>query len=122
MRFPLLIRAALALTMIALEPPAAGAHAVIVDSSPAAGARIAAGNADILLRYNSRIDHRRSRLTLVSADGVAVPVAILPDSAPDVIAARISGLAPGQYRLRWQVLAVDGHLTRGDIPFRVDRP
>jgi methionine-rich copper-binding protein CopC len=30
-------------------------------------------------------------------------------------------LATGVYVLRWQVLAVDGHITRGDIPFSVDQ-
>jgi methionine-rich copper-binding protein CopC len=39
-----------------------------------------------------------------------------------MLAALVSGLAPGQYRLRWQVLAIDGHLTRGDIPFTVKAP
>jgi len=28
-------------------------------------------------------------------------------------------LVPGLYSLRWQVLAVDGHITRGDVPFTV---
>jgi methionine-rich copper-binding protein CopC len=28
-------------------------------------------------------------------------------------------LLPGEYRLRWQVLASDGHITRGEISFAV---
>ena len=28
-------------------------------------------------------------------------------------------LQPGDYVARWQVLAVDGHITRGDVPFTV---
>jgi methionine-rich copper-binding protein CopC len=31
-------------------------------------------------------------------------------------------LAPGNYTIRWQVLAVDGHITRGDVPFTVTAP
>jgi methionine-rich copper-binding protein CopC len=31
----------------------------------------------------------------------------------------MDGLGSGAYRLRWQVLAVEGHITRGDIPFTV---
>jgi methionine-rich copper-binding protein CopC len=102
--------------------PRADAHAVIVDSTPAANATIAPGALDIALHYNSRIDHRRSRLTLIGADGVPRPIAIAPDGPADVVAGRATDLAPGQYRLRWQVLAVDGHLTRGDIPFSVKAP
>ncbi|MFI4981818.1 MAG: copper resistance protein CopC, partial [Nevskiales bacterium] len=26
---------------------------------------------------------------------------------------------PGAYVVRWQVLSVDGHITRGDVPFTV---
>jgi methionine-rich copper-binding protein CopC len=102
--------------------PSAWAHAVIIDSTPAVGAVLAAADSDIALRFNSRIDHQRSRLTLVPADGKARPLAITQDTAPDIVAAKLSNLAPGQYRLRWQVLAVDGHLTRGDIPFSVKAP
>jgi methionine-rich copper-binding protein CopC len=28
-------------------------------------------------------------------------------------------LAAGSYTLRWQVLASDGHISRGEIPFNV---
>ena len=31
-------------------------------------------------------------------------------------------LQPGEYTVRWQVLAVDGHITRGDVPFTVTAP
>jgi methionine-rich copper-binding protein CopC len=31
-------------------------------------------------------------------------------------------LTPGTYVLRWQVLAIDGHITRGDVPFTVTEP
>ena len=114
--------AALLLAALVAGPPRAVAHAVIVDSTPAVNATLIAGAVDIALRYNSRIDHQRSRLTLIAADGATIAVAIAPGGAPDVVAARTAPLAPGQYRLRWQVLAVDGHLTRGDIPFSVKAP
>ena len=100
----------------------AGAHAVIIDSIPAVDAVVPAGDSDVTLHFNSRIDHQRSRLTLVAPDGTSALLAISPDSAPDIVAAKLSGLAAGQYRLRWQVLAIDGHLTRGDIRFSVKAP
>jgi len=37
----------------------------------------------------------------------------------DTLSAEAKGLRPGTYRLRWQVLASDGHITRGEIPFTV---
>jgi methionine-rich copper-binding protein CopC len=99
----------------------AAAHAVIIDSVPAVDAAVA-GDSDVALHFNSRIDHQRSRLTLIAPDGSANLLTIAPDSAPDVVAAKLNGLAAGQYRLRWQVLAIDGHLTRGDIRFSVKAP
>jgi len=36
------------------------------------------------------------------------------------LSARAQQLAPGKYTLRWQALAVDGHITRGEVPFTVE--
>lgn len=122
-----LLSRAVALTFIGsvfsgLGAAPAAAHAVIIDSVPAVGAVLKAADTEIVLHYNSRIDHQRSRLTLVSADGKPRSIPIEQESQPDVIAAKLPGLMPGEYRLRWQVLAIDGHLTRGDIPFSVQAP
>ena len=122
---PLLRLLALVVVMTAgpvLTARPADAHAVIIDSIPAVDAVVPAGDSDVTLHYNSRIDHQRSRLTLVAPDGTSTLLAISPDSAPDIVAAKMNGLAAGQYRLRWQVLAIDGHLTRGDIRFSVKAP
>jgi methionine-rich copper-binding protein CopC len=39
--------------------------------------------------------------------------------APDTLSAKANDLKAGEYQLRWQVLAADGHITRGGIPFTV---
>jgi copper resistance protein C len=109
----------LALASMMAAPLPAGAHAIIVESAPSAGATLHASALPILLRFNSRIDRERSRLTLLSAEGSSVALKLEPNAGPDVLAARAQGLGPGRYRLRWQVLGIDGHITRGDIPFEV---
>jgi len=58
--------------------------------------------------------HTQLRIRL----GVYVMGALDP---PDILAAHLD-LTPGSYVLRWQVLAVDGHITRGDVPFTVTVP
>ena len=118
-------RAVLSALALGLAWPMGGAfaHALVVASEPAAGAVLAAAPARVAVRFNSRIDPLRSRLALVPAEartGAApVTLEIAPGSEPTVVEAPCPPLAPGPWRLRWQVLAVDGHITRGDIPFTV---
>lgn len=115
MRFMLL--AALAAAAGCLSPGRAAAHAILLDSEPAARATVPPGPTGIRLRFNSRIDHARSRLALRSGGGERV-LAVDPASPADVMAAS-SDLSPGDCVLRWQVLAVDGHITRGEVPLTV---
>jgi methionine-rich copper-binding protein CopC len=98
------------------------AHALVVESSPAVDSSVAGPEIAVTLRFNSRLDHQRSRLTLIGADGAEHRLTLLPEGAPDTLQATASGVSPGAYKLRWQVLAIDGHITRGDIPFRVTQP
>ncbi len=97
----------------------ASAHAIITDNVPAVGATVAGPDVDITLTYNSRIDLTRSRLQLVKPDNSKQDIVISPDSGPATLSGKAQGLTPGAYRLHWQVLSVDGHITRGDIPFSV---
>ena len=109
------IRAILALSFLALAPIPALAHAILLDGTPAAGQTLPVGTLSVALRFNSRIDAARSRLTLVRGGGSRV-LAIASGETPDKVVAEAE-LAPGPQVLRWQVLAVDGHITRGEIRF-----
>jgi copper resistance protein C len=102
----------------------AAAHAIVVASDPPAGAELAAPPTQVAVRFNSRIDHARSRLTLVGPltgqDGTALVLEAHPGTDPVALDAAVPRpLAAGAWRLRWQVLALDGHITRGDIPFSI---
>ncbi len=98
-------------------PQQAGAHAILMESQPAISATIQPGPTAIVLRFNSRVDHARSRLAL-RARGAETALPIDPASPPDSLATT-AALQPGDCIVRWQVLAVDGHITRGDIPLIV---
>jgi methionine-rich copper-binding protein CopC len=102
----------------AMFPALAHAHAILEESTPPAGAAIKPGPLDLHLRYNSRIDPGRSRLTLIRPDRTKDIIPITQDGPPDIINAHLE-LLPGAYIIRWQVLAVDGHITRGDVPITV---
>jgi methionine-rich copper-binding protein CopC len=108
-----------ALIGFALAPTRASAHAVLVKSEPTAGASVPAGKLDISFHYNSRIDRSRSRLTLIGPDHDQTILKLVPSGPPDLLQASAQLTTPGAYVVRWQVLAVDGHITRGDLPFTV---
>jgi methionine-rich copper-binding protein CopC len=108
-----------------LARPAA-AHALVLSSLPEAGAELARLPEAFILRFNSRIDRARSRVGLFGPDNATLPLTLTEGGDPAVLEAVLPpggaqgqghGLAPGAWRLRWQVLAVDGHITRGDIFF-----
>ena len=104
--------------LVALLPGSAAAHAILVDSSPGINASVPAGHEAMTLRFNSRIDRERSRLTLIAPDKSETRLQIGKQGPTDVMTSQ-SDLAAGSYTIRWQVLAVDGHITRGDVPFTV---
>jgi copper resistance protein C len=120
---PVAKRALLAAGLLALAARApAEAHAIVVHSTPAAGAKLAASPEAVTVRFNGRIDRGRSLLSLAEPDKTVRPLAIADEGAETELRARLQPLPPGAYRLHWQVLSADGHITRGIIPFSVGTP
>lgn len=104
-------------SILLLAPKLAHAHAILVQSQPADKAAIAPGERAVVLRYNSRIDHQLSRLTLQGTNA-QMTLPLDPNSPADTLSAKAE-LTPGTYVIHWQVLATDGHMTRGDVHFTV---
>jgi len=115
---------ALCAALLASAPAAAGAHAIILESEPAGGAKLAEPPTRIYLRFNSRIEKRLSRVTLTAADGQPVPLAVKADGSekPDRIGLVLGSVHPGAYVVRYKVLAADGHITEGALRFTVLEP
>ena len=99
--------------------PRSFAHAIIMEAIPAQNDTITGPDVFIALKFNSRIDGARSRLTLVLPNKSTRSVILDKQDSPDKLKASATGLAAGAYVLRWQVLAADGHISRGEIPFNV---
>jgi methionine-rich copper-binding protein CopC len=95
------------------------AHAVLLSSTPQKNAAVSGPDITINLKYNSRVDGARSSLSLLKPDGTVEKIGTPTQSAPDSLSATGHGLTKGAYVLRWQVLAGDGHITRGEVPFQV---
>jgi methionine-rich copper-binding protein CopC len=114
------VRLFLAAGIALILPFSAWAHAILVDSTPREDAVISGRNIAVQLAFNSRVDQTRSTLTLEGPDHDSTQVAVEKDSThPAKLSARVADLKPGLYKLHWQVLAIDGHITRGMISFSV---
>lgn len=96
------------------------AHAILMESKPKANTTITGSEVPIWLRFNVRVDGSRSRLQLIGPNGSAVSMQAAKQTAPNILESRATGLKPGAYKLRWQVLASDGHISHGEVAFTVN--
>lgn len=93
-------------------------HAILKESLPAPHSVVSGQNLTIRLRFNSRIDASHSRLYLEGGSH-SQSIEIVRPAAPDMLLGHAKNMPAGEYRIQWQVLAVDGHITRGEVPFTV---
>jgi len=118
------LRAALGLALAFAGPSPALAHAIVLESSPANDADLAASPGRIVLRFNSRIEAALSRVTIETANGRAMALPAVRDAGPEAnrLVVPVGPLTPGTYIVRYRVLAADGHVTEGALRFSVKAP
>ena len=115
-----LVRALLAAALGLGVPAPAPAHSLLLESTPAAGSTVAAAPSTLSLRFNNRLEKLLSRLRLSTERGEPVRLATpAADGAADRLSTPLPALAPGAYRVEWQVLSADGHAVSGRFTFRV---
>ena len=99
--------------------PAALGHAVLLESTPAVHAEVRGESCAIRLKFNLRVDGKRSQLILVHPDRSTRTIPMDSQPSPSILEGTLDHLTPGEHRIRWQVLAADGHISRGEVPFVV---
>ena len=99
-------------------PAAAHAHAYLVDSDPAPGARLATSPPRAVLRFNEDVVRGSAQVALRSADGETVSLPKPVERGATIVQPLPDGLR-GIFVLSWTVLSDDGHPTEGSIPFSV---
>ncbi len=97
----------------------AEAHAILKASSPPANTAVSGPDVPLKLIFNVRIDAARSKIQILQPDKSTADVTLEKQASPDTLTAKAHGLKPGNYKILWQVLAPDGHITRGEVPFKV---
>jgi methionine-rich copper-binding protein CopC len=97
----------------------AEAHAIIVESEPKHGATVGPPKR-VVLPFNSRLEKGLCSVLLVGPERRSILLLRQDDRAQaDTLIYVVPELPPGQYQLRWKVLAADGHVTQGVIAFSV---
>lgn len=104
---------------LAVAGPVAG-HSLLLESTPPAGATLTAPPPELVLRFNNRIEKALSRVRLLDEHGAAQPLVVqVAGGAADRLTAAVPALAPGRWRVEWQVLSMDGHVVTGRFEFRL---
>jgi methionine-rich copper-binding protein CopC len=110
-----------ALTVAALAPVSAEAHAFLERADPRVGSVVAKAPPTLRLTFTEGIVVPFCRVTVTGPpgfDGAGAPHAVPGDARS--LAVDLKGAAPpGGYTVRWRVLSVDTHVTEGDFTFQV---
>lgn len=105
---------------IVVTAPAAHAHASLVGSEPATGARIDRAPTQVVLRFDQPVTALPGALRVFSQGDRRVERGAARVSADGTVRVALEpGLGPGGYVAAWQVLSEDGHPIRGVVTFVV---
>ena len=106
----------LGLGSLVVLAPAAQAHAVLVSSTPAAGARLGATPAMVTLVFDEPLAPTLSRAAVAGPGGTRFAAAVKGAT----MRARLTGNVPGIYRVEWKTVSeIDGHTITGSFQFGV---
>lgn len=102
-----------------LAPAPAGAHAVLLGTTPADGQVLAAQPAAVELLFNEPV-----RVTAVEVlDAAGMPLDTPARPVDTTVRAELpAGLAAGTYVVNWRVVSADGHPISGAFTFSVGAP
>jgi len=102
---------------------AAGAHAHLEKAQPAAGSK-SADVQEIRLAFSEAIEGKLSSIRLETSEErtVTEPGAQVDGADPKVLVVHLyEKLPPGNYVVRWSVVAADGHKMSGSYSFLSSR-
>lgn len=114
-------RCAFVLCVLLTLPSTVLPHASLIKSVPARRAQIFKSPPQIQLWFSERLEARFSSLRVIDSTGNRVDLdnVAVDTNDPKRIFVGIKPLVPGQYKIRFRVLSVDGHVVEGDVPFTI---
>ena len=112
-------RPALVLLYFLLTGAPAAAHAVLISSAPAAGARLERAPQAVTLTFGEAVETALGSVRVLDAAGTlhsAGPV-MHPDGDANRVSIQLTGMTSGRYVVAWQVVSADSHLVNGAYAF-----
>jgi len=99
-------------------------HAFPARSEPRVGAVVRTAPTRVQIWFDGELEPAFSTLSVTDAAGTRVDRgdARVDGENRRLLRVSLAALRPGEYKVRWRVLAVDGHRTEGDYTFTVKPP
>ncbi len=114
-----------AVTVLLAVASPASAHATMEQATPLPGSQLAAGPAEVNLRFSETVGFNQRSIVVMDAAGGRVDAGDLHSVDPSghSISVRLrSGLAKGSYTVVWRVVSADSHPVAGTFSFGVEVP
>ena len=106
--------------LAAMRTPAV-AHAMLLASSPAAGAQLTGAPQTVTLTFDEAVETSLGSLRVLDASGGehASGHVMHPGGDAARVAAQLAGMTGGRYVVAWQVVSADSHVVSGAFAFGV---
>jgi len=102
------------------RPIVVHAHAVVTHATLKDGTVAAGAPSETTLEFNSAIEAKLAKVTLVDDKGAERSLELAAGEHPkNILVVSLPALTPGHYALRYKVLAADGHVTESVLRFQV---
>ena len=113
-----------AVLFLLVAPALAGraiAHSLLERSDPRGDSTVKASPAQVRLWFTGAVESAYSRVEVLARQGQRVDIGetVVDAETRKSLTVPVPPLPPAEYRVRWRVLAVDGHVTEGKFTFRV---
>ncbi|WP_027724208.1 copper resistance CopC family protein [Tuberibacillus calidus] len=106
------------LCLFLLIPNMASAHAELVDSQPKQGETVKQAVDALTLDFSEEVKAFKN-FSLTDENGKAVPAVTPSVSGKKVTVNLQKPLADGNYIAKWEIVAADGHQSKGQLTFTV---
>ena len=112
----------IAIAAIGMAAMTAHAHAFLNQAVPSVDGKVPTSPKEIRLTFSEGVEPRFSGIDLAAGDGRIIatgPAFVDPGNDKQLVLA-LPQLVPGRYRVRWHVVSVDTHRTKGEYSFAVE--